>query len=273
MEDTVAAIRLRVRHQDPYEEWERKTRIDAFVRSFASCYSVWMLTISSLSQHTARKEEAETQSQHHKEQEKSRLHDSKRQADLFAKEFETVQAQLSALKIRKQREEQEIMARWKVRERKIWERIDAAIKLEEDRSRVKLEAERKAKEEDLKKKKAEEEKRKVEEQRKKEEEERKRNEAEEEKKRKEKEEEDKKKQEDMERVRSELLMNEVEQRRALGLTFAEDDWTHARATLKVRSFLPASMVLLLLPCLKPSLLLIISLVATESGAHEDGEGK
>ena len=95
----------------------------------------------------------------------------------------------------------------------------------------------------------------------------------EEKKRKEKEEEDKKKQEDMERVRSELLMNEVEQRRALGLTFAEDDWTHARATLKVRSFLPASMVLLLLPCLKPSLLLITSLVATESGAHEDGEGK
>lgn len=212
MEDTVAAIRLRVRHQDPYEEWERKTRIDAF--------------------HTARREEAETQSQHHKEQEKLRLQNSKRQADLFAKESETVQAQLSALKIRKQREEQEIMARWQVRERKIWERIDAAIKLEEDRSRVRLEAERKAKEEELKKKKVEEEKRKVEEQRKKEEEERKRKEAEEEKKRNEKEEEDRKKQEEMERVRSEQLMNEAEQRRALGMTFAEDDWKHARATLK-----------------------------------------
>jgi len=32
VEDTVAAIRLRTRHHDPYEEWEQQTRKDAFVR-------------------------------------------------------------------------------------------------------------------------------------------------------------------------------------------------------------------------------------------------
>lgn len=33
-EDTVAAIRLRTRYHDPYEEWEKQTRKDAFVRSY-----------------------------------------------------------------------------------------------------------------------------------------------------------------------------------------------------------------------------------------------
>ena len=33
IEETVAAIRLRTRHHDPYEEWEKQTRKDAFVRS------------------------------------------------------------------------------------------------------------------------------------------------------------------------------------------------------------------------------------------------
>jgi hypothetical protein len=31
--DTVAAIRLRTRHHDPYEEWAKRTRTDAFVCS------------------------------------------------------------------------------------------------------------------------------------------------------------------------------------------------------------------------------------------------
>jgi hypothetical protein len=33
IEDTIAAIRLRTRHQDPYEKWEQETPKDAFVRS------------------------------------------------------------------------------------------------------------------------------------------------------------------------------------------------------------------------------------------------
>ena len=33
MEDAVASIRLHVNHRDPYEEWEKETRQEAFVRA------------------------------------------------------------------------------------------------------------------------------------------------------------------------------------------------------------------------------------------------
>lgn len=32
MEDTIASIRLRVKYQDAYEDWEHQTRKDSFVR-------------------------------------------------------------------------------------------------------------------------------------------------------------------------------------------------------------------------------------------------
>ncbi len=32
LEDAVASIRLHVNHHDPYEEWEKDTRQEAFVR-------------------------------------------------------------------------------------------------------------------------------------------------------------------------------------------------------------------------------------------------
>lgn len=32
LDETIASIRLRTRHQDPYEEWEKQTRKEAFVR-------------------------------------------------------------------------------------------------------------------------------------------------------------------------------------------------------------------------------------------------
>lgn len=31
LEETIASIRLRTRHHDPYEEWEKQTRKEAFV--------------------------------------------------------------------------------------------------------------------------------------------------------------------------------------------------------------------------------------------------
>jgi len=31
MQETISAIRLRARYHDPYEEWEKQTRRDAFV--------------------------------------------------------------------------------------------------------------------------------------------------------------------------------------------------------------------------------------------------
>lgn len=32
LEESVASIRLHARHQDPYEEWEKQTRKESFVR-------------------------------------------------------------------------------------------------------------------------------------------------------------------------------------------------------------------------------------------------
>jgi hypothetical protein len=37
IEAMIASIRLRVTHQDAYEEWEQQTRKDAFVRSLLVC--------------------------------------------------------------------------------------------------------------------------------------------------------------------------------------------------------------------------------------------
>jgi len=34
IEETIAAIRLRTQHHDPYEEWEKQTRKEAFVRHY-----------------------------------------------------------------------------------------------------------------------------------------------------------------------------------------------------------------------------------------------
>jgi hypothetical protein len=41
MEDTVAAIRLRTRYHDPYEEWKKETLREAFV-----CFNLYIQLIS-----------------------------------------------------------------------------------------------------------------------------------------------------------------------------------------------------------------------------------
>jgi hypothetical protein len=53
-EDTVAAIRLRTRYHDPYEEWEKQTRKDAFVRSYQ--FLLRSLPFDNLSNSTRRAE-------------------------------------------------------------------------------------------------------------------------------------------------------------------------------------------------------------------------
>lgn len=40
VEETVAAIRLRTRHHDPYEEWEKQARKDALVRVSQRCLAL-----------------------------------------------------------------------------------------------------------------------------------------------------------------------------------------------------------------------------------------
>ena len=59
-----------------------------------------------------------------------------------------------AKNLQKKREEENLRAQWKERDRQLWARIDAVIKVEEDRLRAKQEAERKKREEEERKRKA-----------------------------------------------------------------------------------------------------------------------
>ncbi|KAF8214965.1 GLE1-like protein-domain-containing protein [Mycena galopus ATCC 62051] len=225
IEDTVAAIRLRTRHHDPYEEWEKQTRKDAF--------------------RTARKKQIVIQSQIHAEQDKARSQEALRLADLHARQMADVQAQLSTLKLKQQKEEDHLRQGWKERDKLLWQRIDSGIKLEEDKVRARLEAERKAREEEERKRQEEEtQRRQLEEKRRKEEEDKRkaledatRQRLEEEKRNTEAE----KQRIQDEKDRTDRLAAEEQFRKAVGLTTPQYDWQNARSilmTLKANTMKP-----------------------------------
>ncbi|RDB15643.1 Nucleoporin gle1 [Hypsizygus marmoreus] len=216
IEDTVAAIRLRTRHHDPYEDWERQTRMDAF--------------------RTARKELSATQTRFHTEQDRIRAEADQRRAARHAAQMADVQRRLAGVRLAQKAEEDQLREAWKLREKDIWDRIEGVIKIEEDKVKVRLEVERKVQEEKERKLKEEEmKKRLLEEKRKQEEEKKRQDEAEakrleDEKKKQEQEEEQLKLMEDL--LKAERLENEREHRKAIGMTTAEDDWFLARAFLQ-----------------------------------------
>ncbi|EPQ51338.1 hypothetical protein GLOTRDRAFT_141097 [Gloeophyllum trabeum ATCC 11539] len=216
IEEAVNSIRIRTRHSDPYEEWERKTKEEALV--------------------SARRAHALLRSRRRKVQEATEAEEAKRLAALHKKQMEEVEARIAKLQMEQQSEEEKLREAWKARDKRLWERIEAVIKAEEDKVKAKLEADRKAKEEAEKKKREEEERRRQEE-------ERKRKEAEEARLKKEreeteareqqaKEEEQKRKEEEMTKAQAEKLKQEEKEREALGMTTAEDDWRRARDSLK-----------------------------------------
>ncbi|OBZ77492.1 Nucleoporin gle1 [Grifola frondosa] len=186
-------------------EWERETRKDAF--------------------RTARHSHALDRTQRHKDQNQAHLEDAKRRAALYQKQVEEVQAVLATLGLQRKKEEDVLKAQWQERDRKLRERVDAAIKLDEEKLNAKLELERQQKEK-------EEQLRKELEARKREAEERKRQEEEERRLQLEKEEEARRKQEEAERLRVEREAAEVQARKALGVTTAFEDWCTARDYLK-----------------------------------------
>ncbi|OJT07083.1 Nucleoporin gle1 [Trametes pubescens] len=207
LEDAVASIRLHVNHHDPYEEWEKDTRQEAF--------------------RVARQHQAQDRVQHRKERKEARARAQQELAAIHEQQLREVQVQLSALNVKKQQEEEVLRTQWKERDRKLWERIDAVIKMEEEKLRVKLEVERKKREEEERvRKEAEEKKRQEEERRCKEEAEK--------RKQKEKEEEEERQQAEAERLRNERDRAEEQERKALGFTTAFEDWKRARDTLKAR---------------------------------------
>ncbi|GBE84307.1 hypothetical protein SCP_0602850 [Sparassis crispa] len=212
IEDTLAAIRLRVTHHDPYEEWEKETKRDAF--------------------RSARQEHAKNRIQRHQDRNKAHAEEAKRRAVLHKKQMEEVQAQLSALNMQREAQEKNLKAQWSERNRQLWVKIEAVIKIEEDMVKAKLEAEKRKKEEAERKRK--------------EEEDRKRREAEAaaEKARlqKEKEEQERRQaEEDRKREEEEFLRRaegsaqeeaELAERIQLGITTARDDWARGRELLK-----------------------------------------
>ncbi|KAF8629806.1 hypothetical protein AX15_003275 [Amanita polypyramis BW_CC] len=200
IEDTVAAIRLRTRHQDPYEEWEQQTRKDAF--------------------RTARKSLTESQVRRHDELEKARDADLERLSTLHAQQMAEVQSHLNALKQQHQKEEQRLRESWKARDQKLWQRIESVIEAEEEKVKKRVEEERKRKLEEEEKRRLEEEKRRVEEEKRRREEEEARRKKEEEK-----------REEERERARLERQKAEQEQRQRLGVLTIEEEWHFARGKL------------------------------------------
>ncbi|KAI0826637.1 GLE1-like protein-domain-containing protein [Trametes gibbosa] len=205
MEDAVASIRLHVNHHDPYEEWEKETRQEAF--------------------RIARQQHAQVRSEQRKERHQARTKAQQELEAIHEQQLKEVQRQLSEMNLKKRQDEEQLRSQWKERDRRLWERIDAVIKLEEEKMRVKLEGERRKREE-------EERIRRVIEEKKRQEDERKRHEEEEKSKKREQEDEERRQVVEAERARAERERTEEQERKALGLTTAFEDWKRARDTLK-----------------------------------------
>ncbi|PPQ66920.1 hypothetical protein CVT26_010009 [Gymnopilus dilepis] len=220
LEETVASIRLRTRYHDPYEEWERSTRKDAF--------------------RTARREYSTVQAQLHAQQEQLRAEEERRRAAQVGKQAQDVQANVERQRRLLLESEKKMKEEWDARNRQLWERIEAVIKMEEDKVAKKLEEERKAKEEEERKKKEAELKRRLEEEKKQQEEAAKRKaeeekkKAEEEKAKQEKEEEEKRKQAEEERQRREDETKQL--REKLHFMTSREEWKASRSDLMASPF-------------------------------------
>ncbi|KAI0277073.1 GLE1-like protein-domain-containing protein [Russula aff. rugulosa BPL654] len=105
--DTVAAIRLRTRHHDPYEEWAKRTRRDAFK--------------------TARREAA---------REAAREQDAKRQATTIKQDADDVARRLAQLSVLQGEKEEENGIRWNDQQKKRQTQIEGVIRSEIEKRRV-----------------------------------------------------------------------------------------------------------------------------------------
>ncbi|KAG2360566.1 GLE1-like protein-domain-containing protein [Suillus spraguei] len=204
-EDTVAAIRLRTRYHDPYEEWEKKTRKDAF--------------------HTARRAQVQMRLETQGRCVQRNTQELQSLAAMHAEQLAEVQKQLAALQMRQQADVNKLINSWQEQDKTFRGRIESVIRVEEEKLRAKIEAERKAREEAERKQKEEEERRKVEE-------EVKRKEEEQAQRKREEEAAAKRQEDEKERLRREKLDADEQGRAQLGMTLAEEDWVHARETLK-----------------------------------------
>lgn len=154
--------------------------------------------------------------------------------------MDALQQQLGDMSLKRRTSDQVLLDRWKERDRKLWERVESAIKVEEDQLRARLEAERRAREEEERKRRAEEERRRADEERRQAEEERKRQ-AEEDARRKEEEARKKKEleekvareREEAERKKREEQQGEGHVRAQAGIPTSEELWLAGMRNLRV----------------------------------------
>ncbi|KAJ3524173.1 hypothetical protein NM688_g8606 [Phlebia brevispora] len=222
MEDMISSIRLRVTHRDAYEEWEQQTRKDAFV--------------------SARDEQAVVNSIRRQSLATSQTLNSSTRSSQRQKQIDEVQNMLARFKIAKDQEETKFKQAWKERDRQIWEKIEHVIKAEEEKVKAKLEAERRKREEEERKKKEAEERARQEEERRRQVAEKKRQEEEEQRKQLAQEEEEKIRLQELEKQRAEQEQAEAEERKALGMTTALEDWKRGRDYLNRLKTGPMRMV-------------------------------
>lgn len=145
---------------------------------------------------------------------------------------------MAARKAHHAREEEEMRRRWAAGQKEIMARVEGGIRWEEARVQAILDKERKEREEVERRQKEEEEKKRLAEEKRRAEDEKKRAEEEKERMEKEKDEEERVKQEAVVQARKAAEQAEVEERKALGLTTADEDWVSARRCLKVCTFSP-----------------------------------
>ncbi|KAI6112286.1 GLE1-like protein-domain-containing protein [Pisolithus croceorrhizus] len=205
LEDTIAAIRLRTRHYDPYEDWERQARTDALRTA----------------RHLRTTTNA-TRASHLENIHKSAL---KSQQITYNSQITDVKRLLEAFRIKERDEEAWLRQKWRDEDRERTERLEAAIKVEEAKVRAAAEAERRNREEAERRRHEEEEKkrRQLEEQRKADEEIRR---AKEEGERRERE------IQEAEKRKKEKEDEEAESRKLIGLVSANEDWNLKSGPMK-----------------------------------------
>ncbi|KAI0049374.1 hypothetical protein FA95DRAFT_898238 [Auriscalpium vulgare] len=211
VEDTVAAIRLRTRHHDPYEEWERKTRKDAF--------------------HNARRELALAREKQNTERSEARVQEIEAQTAKLAQEMSQMAVSVAEIHAKAKTLGERLAATRREKDNSRKQRIEAVIRAEEEKARQRLEEQRKAREEEERKRKEAELRARLEEQKRLQEVEKKRKEEEEERLKRQKEEEEKKELEKLEEARAAELNKQSEERKTLGMTTPAEDWQTARQTL------------------------------------------
>ena len=103
--------------------------------SYVNCLLSCTCYLTSV-QRVAREKHAIDSAEQRRERNERRLIEDQRRAQLHEQQVKEVEAQLAVMNLQKQQEETRLRAQWKERDRKLWERIDTVIKIEDERVRL-----------------------------------------------------------------------------------------------------------------------------------------